>query len=170
MSTYAVYEHKTLGKRAVKEGFSAAGLFFPIIWSMYHKLWWLVSILFPWAMFAGATDAIFSNIGGNGLFGAMVMSTLFFHIPAGLIFGFAGNGILRNKLNTQGFHRVGSFEAMSPEDAVGKVISTEVPVTTAMKTPQTSGLSEQISRLNELKQQGVLSEDEFQAAKTKLLT
>lgn len=167
MSTYAVYEHKTLGKRAAKEGFSLAGLFFPIIWSMYHKLWWLAAILFPWALIAGAMDAILSNVGGNDAAGALLAQMLFFHIPAGLIFGFAGNGMLRNKLTTQGFHKIGSFEAMSPEDAIGKVASVEAM---AIKTPQDSGLAEQISRLNELKKQGALSEDEFLSAKAKLLS
>ena len=40
----------------------------------------------------------------------------------------------------------------------------------AVKTPQDSGLAEQISRLNELKLQGALSEDEFLSAKAKLLS
>ena len=75
--------------------------------------------------------------------------------------------MLRNKLTTQGFHKIGSFEAMSPEDAIGKAASVEAM---AIKTPQDSGLAEQISRLNELKKQGALSEDEFLSAKAKLLS
>jgi len=167
MSKFAVYEHKTLGKKAVKEGFSAAGLFFPLIWSMYHKLWWLSAILLPWGMLAGAMNAILSNINKNDAVGFFLAQVLFFHIPAGLIFGFVGNGLLKSKLLKQGYQPVEVLEAQSPEDAVGQIASKAAPVSVA---PQASGLAEQISRLNDLKQQGALSESEYQAAKAKLLS
>jgi len=169
MATYAVYEHKILGKRAAKNGFSAAGLFFPLIWSLYNKLWWLAAVLFPWAMIAGAMDAALSSAGSSAG-GALLAQMLFFHIPAGLIFGFAGNGILRNKLVNQGFSQIGAFEAMSPEDAIGKAAQNEAPKAATTPVSQSNGLAEQISRLNDLKQQGALSDVEYQAAKAKLLS
>ncbi|MBK9682645.1 MAG: hypothetical protein IPO59_04935 [Betaproteobacteria bacterium] len=95
MTTYAVYEHKVFGAKAVKNGFSAGGFFFPLIWSLMHKIWWLAAVLFPWGMIAAGMDSVLSNIGGNGAVGALLAQFFFYHLPAGLIFGFAGNGLLR---------------------------------------------------------------------------
>lgn len=166
MKQFSVYEHQALGKKAVKNGFSAAGFFFPLIWSLYHKLWWLSAILFPWAMIAGAMDAALSNIGGHGPAGALVAQFMFFHIPAGLIFGVAGNGLHKSKLLKQGYQLTNTVEAQSPEDAIGQVALKAAPLTA---TAQSKGLAEQLSSLNDLKKQGALSDDEYQAAKGKLL-
>lgn len=166
MAKFSVYEHQTLGKKAVKDGFSAAGFFFPLIWSLYHKLWWLSAILFPWAMIAWRMDAALSNVGGNGPTGALIAQFMFFHIPAGLIFGFAGNGLLKSKLLKQGYQLTSTLDAQSPEDAIGKVALKAAPIEAAALP---KGLAEQLSSLNDLKQQGALSDDEYQAAKVKLL-
>lgn len=72
MTTYAVYEHKVFGAKAVKNGFSAGGFFFPLIWSLMHKIWWLAAVLFPWGMIAAGMDSVLSNIGGNGAVGALL--------------------------------------------------------------------------------------------------
>ena len=166
MTKFYVYEHQTLGKRAVKDGFSAAGFFFPLIWSMYHALWWLSAILFPWAIIAAAMDAILSNVGGHGLLGALLAQTIFFHIPAGLLFGLSGNGLLKSKLQKQGYKVITIIEAQSPEDAIGQVATKVAPVNNRLSS---NSLADQLSSLNDLKKQGALSDAEYQSAKAKLL-
>lgn len=167
MSTYSVYEHKTLGNTAIKNGFSTAGLFFPLIWSLYHKIWWLAAVLFPWAMMAAAMDSILSNLGGSPA-GAIGAQLLFFHIPAGLIFGFSGNGLLKSALLKKGYQHAQDLQAQSPEDALGQMASNATPVAPPQVAPS-HGLAEQLSRLNDLKLQGALSEAEYQTAKAKML-
>lgn len=126
MTTYAVYQHKVFGKKAVKNGFSAGGFFFPLIWSLMHKTWWLAAVLFPWGMIAAAMDSALSNVGGNGPGGALFAQFIFYHLPAGLIFGFAGNGLLRAALEKQGYSKVQDLEAQSPEDALAKSSDAQV--------------------------------------------
>jgi hypothetical protein len=170
MTTYAVYEHNVFGRKAVKNGFSAGGFFFPLIWSLMHKIWWLAAVLFPWGMIAAAMDAALSNVGGRGLGGALLAQLMFYHLPAGTIFGFIGNGMLRASLEKQGYRKLKDIEALSPEDALARITT---PVTTkpnaASPNPATD-ISAQISRLNELRQQGALSNEEYQAAKEKILS
>ncbi|MBK7276173.1 MAG: SHOCT domain-containing protein [Betaproteobacteria bacterium] len=169
MTTYAVYEHKVFGAKAVKNGFSAGGFFFPLIWSLMHKIWWLAAVLFPWGMIAAGMDSVLSNIGGNGAVGALLAQFFFYHLPAGLIFGFAGNGLLRAALEKQGYLKSQDLEAQSPEDALAKAASKSTKRSTAPASDQQSDLSTQITRLNELRRQGALSDAEYQAAKDKLL-
>ncbi|MBK7460561.1 MAG: SHOCT domain-containing protein [Betaproteobacteria bacterium] len=93
----------------------------------------------------------------------------FYHLPAGLIFGFAGNGLLRAALEKQGYLKSQDLEAQSPEDALAKAASKSTKRSTAPASDQQSDLSTQITRLNELRRQGALSDAEYQAAKDKLL-
>jgi len=169
MTTYAVYEHRVFGKKAVKNGFSAGGFFFPLIWSLMYKIWWLAAVLFPWGMIAAAMDLALSNIGGNGMTGALIAQFIFYHLPAGIIFGFTGNQMLRAVLKRQGYAKLLDIEAQSPEDALAKAatISTHEPM--APPINQLSDLSTQITRLNELRQQGALTDAEYQTAKHKIL-
>lgn len=169
MTTYTVYEHKVFGKKAVKNGFSAGGFFFPLIWSLMHKIWWLAALLFPWGMIAAGMDAALSNIGGHGAGGALFAQFIFYHLPAGLTFGFAGNGLLRSALEKQGYVKLQDLDAQSPEDALAKAPPTRSTESASSASDQPSDLSAQITRLNELRQQGALSDAEYQAAKDKLL-
>lgn len=169
MTTFAVYEHKVFGKRAVKNGFSAGGFFFTLIWALMNKIWWLAAVLFPWAMIAGAMDAVLSGRGGNGPGGALIAQFVFYHLPAGLIFGFAGNGLLKSTLEKQGYTKCLDVVALSPGDALAKT-APQVATTTSTATDKDSpDLATQIARLNDLRQQGALSDAEYQSAKTKLL-
>jgi len=173
MATYVVFEHKVFGKKAIKTGFSAGGFFFTLIWSLIHKMWPLATTLFIWAMVAGAMDAILSGYGGNGPSGAMFAQFVFYHLPAGLIFGFQGNSILKSQLLKQGYEKITEIEAKSVGDAIAKTADKSTVVQTASyamkEAPQSCDLVEQITKLNNLRQQGALSEEEYQSAKAKLL-
>ena len=155
-----------LGKGAVKYGLSAGGCFFPLIWSLYHKMWPHAAVLFIWAMVAGSMDAVLSSSGGHGFWGMMLAQFVFYHLPAALIYGFGGNWFLELRLRNQGYEQVAEIEALSVEDALAKTAPTSQP-TSASQPP--SGLAEQLAKLNDLHQQGALSDDEYQAAKAKLL-
>lgn len=169
MTTFAVYEHKVFGKRAVKNGFSAGGFFFPLIWALMNKIWWLAAVLFPWGMIAAAMDSVLSNIGGNGPDGALIAQFLFYHLPAGLIFGFSGNGLLKSALEKQGYAKCLDVDALSPEDALAKTAPQAATTTSTTSDKDNLDLATQIARLNDLRQQGALSDAEYQSAKTKLL-
>jgi hypothetical protein len=166
MSTYTVFEHKVFGKKAVKNGFSAGGCFLTGIWALYHKMWPLACILYIWASIAYGMNAVLSNIDKGSISGAMFSQFLFYHLPGALIFGFMGNGILKSRLKNQGYEQVAEVEALSVEDALAKTAPSSQP-TSASQPP--SGLAEQLAKLNDLRQQGALSDDEYQAAKAKLL-
>ncbi len=173
MTSYVVFEHKLFGKKAVKAGFSAGGFFFTLIWALIHKMWPLATILFIWAMVAGSMDAVLSNVGGNGPGGAMLAQFLFYHLPAGLFFGFQGNSILKSHLLKQGYKKVVEIEAMSVEDALAKTADkptfSQTTSYASQEAPQSSDLVEQLTKLNNLRQQGALNEEEYQSAKAKLL-
>ena len=168
VTTFAVYEHKVFGKKSVKNGFSAGGFFFPIIWALINKIWWLAAVLFPWGMFATLMDRALSNNGGDA-FGAFLAQFIFYHLPAGLIFGFSGNGLLRSSLEKQGYAKLLDIEALSPEDALAKTASQAPASAPTSSDKGQSDLAAQISRLNDLRQQGALSDAEYQSAKERLL-
>jgi hypothetical protein len=65
MTTYVVFEHKVFGRKAIKNGFSAGGFFFTLIWALIHKMWPIATVLFIWAMVAGGMDSILSGRGGT---------------------------------------------------------------------------------------------------------
>lgn len=134
-----------------------------------HKIWWLAAVLFPWGMIAAGMDAALSNIGGHGAGGALLAQFMFYHLPAALIFGFAGNGLLRSALEKQGYVKLQDLDAQSPEDALAKAPAALSARAASSQSGQQSDLSAQITRLNELRRQGALSDAEYQAAKDKLL-
>lgn len=169
MTTYAVYEHKVFGKKAVKNGFSAGAFFFPLIWSLMNKVWWLAAVLFPWGGIAAAMDAALSNVGGNGPGGALFAQFIFYHLPAGLIFGFAGNGLLRSSLEKQGYTKLQDLGAQSPEDALAKAAGSAAIAPPPTHPTVKSDLAAQISKLNDLRRQGALTDEEYQSAKSELL-
>lgn len=174
MTTYVVFEHKVLGKKAVKNGFSAGGGFITLLWSLYHKMWMLSVILFIWASIAWKLNDVFSNINKGDPGAALASQFISYHIPALLIFGFGGNGFLRSRLAKQGYEEIAKIEAMSPEDALAKTAGTSSVAAASLQQPEksqqpSSDLAAQISKLNDLRQQGAISEEEYQSAKNKLL-
>lgn len=172
MTTFAVFEHKVFGRKVVKNGFSVGGCFFTLLWALFHKMWPLAAILFIWSSIALSLDFVLSNRGTMS--NAMIAQFFLYHLPAGLIFGFSGNGFLRSRLIKQGYIKITEIEALSPEDALAKA-STTSPIasvtqqTPAISQPPSSDLPEQIAKLNDLRQQGALTDEEYQSAKAKLL-
>lgn len=128
MARYAVYEHKVLGRKAVKYGFSAGGFFVPLIWSLVKAIWWLAGVLLVWALIAGAMDAILSNVGGHDVVGVVIAQFLFYHLPAGLLFGFTGNALVRAALDRKGYEKRVDVDARSPEEALAKAAPTPPPL------------------------------------------
>jgi len=171
MATYAVFEHRVFGKKAVKNGFAAGAGGFPIIWALNHKMWPLALLFFLWAVIATAMNYFLSNINKTDLFGFMVAQVLFYHLAAFFIVGFLGNSILRSRLVTQGYQKISEIEAMSPEDALAKIAGpSPAPQPSLVPSqPLPSDLAAQISKLNDLRRQGALTDAEYQAAKNKLL-
>jgi hypothetical protein len=103
----------------------------------------------------------------------MIAQFVFYHLPAGLIFGFQGNSILKSQLLKQGYEKISEIEAMSPEDALAKTTSsvpTQQQPSPAPSQSLPSDLAAQIAKLNDLRQQGALTDEEYQAAKAKMLS
>lgn len=175
MTTYIVFEHKALGRKAVKNGFSLGGGFITLLWALYHKMWLLSVVLFIWASIAWNMNDILSNVNKGDLFGYMLAQFIFYHLPVLFIFGFGGNGILQSRLKNQGYERVEEYVAFSPEDALAKAASKSPSPVTAMHQAEkiqqlpAYDLAAQLSNLNDLRERGALSEEEYQIAKTKLL-
>lgn len=187
MATYRVFEHPVLGKKAVKNGFSAGGCLLSGVWMLYHKMWFHAVVLFVWS-------ASTAYIGADQGLKAMMSAQLFlYHLPVGLLYGFKGNRWLASHLRKLGYKDIKDVEALSPEDALAKVATPSqqgalideeyeaakarlfpksgVPFQqgTDSSSPSSTGLAEQLAKLNELRQQGALSDEEYQAAKAKLL-
>lgn len=132
-----------------------------------NKVWWLAAVLFPWGMIAAGMDAALSNTGGHGPEGALFAQFVFYHLPAGILFGLTGNGLLRSALEKQGYTKRQDLVAQSPEDALAKAASPTVA--TPPSASVSTDLAAQIARLNDLRQQGALTDAEYQSAKAKLL-
>lgn len=172
MATYAVFEHRVFGRKAVKNGFAAGAGGFPIIWALNHKMWSLALLFFLWAVVATSMNYFLSNINKTDLFGFLLAQILFYHLAAFFIVGFLGNSILRSRLLMQGYQKISEIEAMSPEDALAKMASLSPAVQHSSPAPSQSlptDLAAQISKLNDLRKQGALTDEEYQSAKTRLL-
>lgn len=172
MATFVVFEHRVFGRKAVKNGFSVEAGGFPIIWAVSHKEAPLALLFFLWAVVATSMNYFLSNVHKTDLFGFLLAQFLFYHLAAYFIVGFFGNSILRSRLLMQGYQKISEIEAMSPEDALAKMASLSPAVqhsSPALSQPLPTDLAAQISKLNDLRQQGALTDLEYQAAKNKLL-
>jgi hypothetical protein len=167
MNTYEVFEHKLLGVKAVKQGFSLGGCFLTLIWLLYHRHWFYASLVFVWG------SLIFLIAAKERNFWAVIF--LYDMLPMSVIFGVWGNSFLKKHLLKQGYEKTAEVKAVSPEQALAMV-------TTAKSQPELkdqtsvpdqnlaqSDLATQIGKLNDMFKQGAISEAEFQLAKEKLL-
>lgn len=106
MKVFTVHEPPTPGEGSgrfdrfafVKEGFSWPALFFPFIWALWHRMWW---VLLGWLAVAVATTVIAELVPETetvvGVFS--VLFTLWFALEA--------NGLRRWSLDQKGWRMVG---------------------------------------------------------------
>ena len=139
------------------------------IWTLYHKMWVHAVVLYIWA---GLTAGLGVD---QGLKAMMSAQFFLYHLPISLLYGLKGNQWLASHLRKLGYEQTTDVEALSPEDALAKAAipsQTSIPFqhVTDSSSPSSTGLAEQLARLNALHQQGALSGEEYQAAKAKLLS
>lgn len=116
MRTYDVFQHPTMGYRAVKAGFSWPGFFFGWIWCLSKGLvGWALAIL-------GVGIALSLFIDSEPVIGAV-------SLIVGCIIGSSGNEWRGEKLLAQGFTPSGRFEASNAKEAVAEALSANLGAT-----------------------------------------
>lgn len=102
MHTYSIYEHKVLGRRAIKNGFSWPAFFFGIFWMISKSLW----------TYAGVCLLI-----------VLVLSfvlplTLVGNFIIAIVIGSQGNVWYGEHLTSEGFVKLGTVRASGVETAI----------------------------------------------------
>jgi hypothetical protein len=111
MRTFDLFEHATMGYKAVKRGFSWPAFFVTVFWAFAMRLWQpgiiglsLVVIIVSVPGLAEFEQRSFGNYGLG--------------LVIGLLFGFKGNEWKREGLEARGWHHAATVEASNASEAI----------------------------------------------------
>lgn len=102
MKQYSILQHPTLGKEAVKKGWSWPAFFFTWIWAFIKRLWLVGVIVFLFGILA-------SSIPEAWLVGELIIS---------IVMGVKGNELRVKRLSDSGYEQVATVEANTPDGAL----------------------------------------------------
>jgi len=100
----------------VKDGFSWPAFFFPPVWLIVKRLWWIV---FGYLIFFILMKGIVGELAEENFQLALIVGLLA-DIPIRLLFGFYGNRIYSGKLRREGFIKYATIMANNKKSAIAK--------------------------------------------------
>ncbi|MDG1004701.1 MAG: DUF2628 domain-containing protein [Emcibacteraceae bacterium] len=117
MKSFKVYEHPTLGYKAIKTGFSWPAFFFQYFWLFYSKLWWYSFLIFGSFSCLAAIEGMIM-IGQPAGFAIAHFIIVIGYFLVWLVPAFKGNGWLEKNSIDKGFIFISSVDAKTKEAAI----------------------------------------------------
>lgn len=176
---YNIFSNPLGNHEAVKKGWSWTAFFFVFVWALFNKMWALGGV--GWTLWI-----IWNYFLVTVLFeGSSLIFLLLFQIMSGLyvalIFGILGNEWKRYNFLTRGYEEISSVTASTPEgaiaiflelaekDKVTEDLQSAVVAKNSTESVDKQHFVDELKKLAELKNDGLLTEEEFSAGKNKLL-
>jgi hypothetical protein len=122
IESYNVYIHPTLGREAVKVGFSWPAFFFGIFWMLFKKLWgvagkWFISYIVL-SVLEKVTDQSKETVEQALVY--LILSVCYFALW--LIPAFKGNKWREGNLSKRGYEQFTTVQAETPDAAIALAV------------------------------------------------
>ena len=111
MKHYRIFEHPAGNIEAVKLGWSWPAFFFPVIWALFKKMWWLGGCVFAFSFLAFLLP-------DEALYESAILDVIaVIEIVLRFIFGVNGNRWRENNLQSRGYDYKETRTAENPDGA-----------------------------------------------------
>ncbi len=160
---------------AVQKGWSWTAFLFTFMWALFNKMWALGGV--GWTLWIIWSLFLMKAFSESGAFIIQIPLVLY----VGLIFGILGNEWKKKNLLARGYKKISSVTASTSEGAIAifvelaekdkdtEELQSEVVVKNSTEPVDKQHLVDELRKLAELKNEGLLTEEEFSAGKNKLL-